>query len=130
MLNPALFRGQITGSVHMGLGYALSEELPQEGAGLPPLKLKDLGLVPMNEMPPVEVIGVEVPDPLGPYGAKGVGEVGLVPTAAAVAGAFNAFDGGARRALPLAAAVLAGAGGMPPGSAGLVAVWARTPSTS
>jgi selenium-dependent xanthine dehydrogenase len=102
IINPVLFRGQITGSVHMGLGYALSEDLPQEDAGLPPLRLKDLGLIPMAEMPPVEVIGVEVADPLGPFGAKGVGEVGLVPTAAAVASAFNAFDGGARRSLPLA----------------------------
>ena len=101
VLNPVLFRGQIQGSVHMGLGYALSEELVQTGAGLPSVKLKDLGLVPMDAMPPVEVIGVEVRDPLGPYGAKGVGEVGLVPTAAAVAGAFCVFDGVARRVLPM-----------------------------
>jgi len=103
VLNPVLFRGQIQGSVHMGLGYALSEELPQANAGLPPVKMKDLGLVPMDAMPPVEVIGIEVRDPLGPYGAKGVGEVGLVPTAAAVAGAFFCFDGRVRRSLPLEA---------------------------
>ncbi|HOX27142.1 MAG TPA: selenium-dependent xanthine dehydrogenase [Candidatus Krumholzibacteria bacterium] len=101
VINPALFRGQIQGSVHMGLGYALSEELPQVDAGLPPLQMKDLGLVPMDRTPPIEVIAVEVPDPLGPLGAKGVGEVGLVPTAAAVAGALRAFDGRARYALPL-----------------------------
>jgi CO/xanthine dehydrogenase Mo-binding subunit len=101
ILNPALFRGQIQGSVHMGLGYALSEDLPQTGAGLPPQKFKDLGLIPMDRTPPVEVIGVEVPDPLGPYGAKGVGEVGLVPTAAAVAGALRAYDGQRRFGLPL-----------------------------
>ena len=52
-------------------------------------------------MPPVEVIGVEVPDPLGPYGAKGVGEIGLVPTAGAVANALCAFDGVRRTRLPL-----------------------------
>ena len=85
----------------MGLGYALSEELPQENAGLPPVKMKNLGLVPMDAMPPVEVIGVEVRDPLGPYGAKGVGEVGLVPTAAAVAGAYCWFDGRERMSLPM-----------------------------
>ena len=101
ILNPTLFRGQIQGSVHMGLGYALSEELPQDGAGLPSLKYKDLGLIPMDTTPPVEVIGVEVRDPLGPYGAKGVGEVGLVPTAAAVAGALRAVDGVARFGLPM-----------------------------
>ncbi|MEZ4387325.1 MAG: selenium-dependent xanthine dehydrogenase [Candidatus Krumholzibacteriia bacterium] len=101
ILNPTLFRGQIQGSVHMGLGYALSEDLPQTGAELPSLRYKDLGLIPMDRTPPVEVIGVEVRDPLGPYGAKGVGEVGLVPTAAAVACAFTAFDGRRRYALPL-----------------------------
>ena len=101
IINPTLFRGQIQGSVHMGLGYALSESLPQTGGELPSLRLKDVGLVPMDRTPPVEVIGVEVRDPLGPYGAKGVGEVGLVPTAAAVAGAFRRFDGKTRTQLPL-----------------------------
>ena len=52
-------------------------------------------------MPPVECIFVEVPQPEGPYGAKGVGEIGLVPTAAAVAGALHAFDGVWRTALPM-----------------------------
>jgi len=101
IINPVLFRGQIQGSVHMGLGYALSEELPQENAAPPTTMMKDLGVVPMDETPPVEVIGVEVRDPLGPYGAKGVGEVGLVPTAGAVAGAFLDFDGRRRYELPL-----------------------------
>ncbi len=101
IINPALFQGQIQGSVHMGLGYALSEALPQTDGGLPPLRLRDLGLLPMDRTPPIAVIGVEVADPLGPYGAKGVGEVGLVPTAAAVAGALRAFDGRQRTRLPL-----------------------------
>ncbi len=101
VLNPALFRGQIQGSVHMGLGYALSEELPQVASGPPTTLLKDLGLLPMDRTPPVQVIGVEKRDPLGPYGAKGVGEVGLVPTAAAVASAFRHYDGRARFRLPL-----------------------------
>jgi xanthine dehydrogenase molybdenum-binding subunit len=52
-------------------------------------------------MPEIEVIGVEVPDPHGPYGAKGVGEIGLVPTAAAVANALFQFDGVRRTALPM-----------------------------
>ena len=49
----------------------------------------------------MEVIGVEVPDPHGPYGAKGVGEIGLVPTAPAVANALRQFDGIRRTSLPL-----------------------------
>ena len=47
------------------------------------------------------MIGVEVPDPHGPYGAKGVGEIGLVPTAGAVANALYQFDGERRRELPM-----------------------------
>jgi hypothetical protein len=52
-------------------------------------------------MPEVKVILVEDPEPEGPYGAKGVGEIGLVPTAAAVAGALEAFDGIRRFELPM-----------------------------
>ena len=50
----------------------------------------------------MEIIGIEVPDPYGPYGAKGVGEIGLVPTAAAVANALYQFDGVRRTRLPMA----------------------------
>ena len=52
-------------------------------------------------MPEIEVILVEEPEPEGPFGAKGVGEIGLVPTAAAVAGALEAFDGVRRYQLPM-----------------------------
>jgi len=102
VVNPALFRGQVVGAVQMGLGYALSETLPLDTGGQPPHRLRDLRLLPMDHTPPIEVRVIEVPDPLGPYGAKGVGEVGLVPTAAAVAAAFRAYDGRRRTALPLA----------------------------
>jgi xanthine dehydrogenase molybdenum-binding subunit len=54
-----------------------------------------------KETPKLTVIAVEVPDPIGPYGAKGVGEIGLVPTAGAVANAFWAFDKKRRRTLPM-----------------------------
>lgn len=101
IMNPPLFTGQIVGSVHMGLGYALSEDLPLTGGHLQSEKLRDLGMIPMNRMPQVVVKGIEVSDPLGPYGAKGVGEIGLVPTAGAVANAFTAFDGLRRYELPL-----------------------------
>jgi len=101
IMNPPLFAGQIVGSVHMGLGYALSENLPLDGGHLVSDKLRDLGMIPMDEMPPVVVKGIEVSDPLGPYGAKGVGEVGLVPTAGAVANAFTSYDGVRRYELPL-----------------------------
>ena len=101
IFNPVLFEGQIEGAVHMGLGYALSEDLPMGGGHLKSTKLKDCGLLRAHQTPPIEVIGVEVPDPVGPYGAKGLGEIGLVPTAAAVANAFCRFDGVRRTQLPL-----------------------------
>jgi aldehyde oxidoreductase len=100
--NPIMFEGQIEGAVHMGLGYALSENLPMENGQLVSTKLKDCGILRAHETPPIEVIGVEVPDPVGPYGAKGLGEIGLIPTAAAVANAFAKFDGIRRNRLPLA----------------------------
>ena len=91
IINPVLFEGQIEGAVHMGLGYALSEDLPMKNGQLMSTKMKDLGIIRAKDMPEVEVIGVEVKDPVGPYGAKGVGEIGLVPTAAAVANAYYQF---------------------------------------
>ena len=98
-INPTLLEGQIEGAVHMGLGHALTEEFVVED-GVP---VTDDAQVarhhPANGMPAVECILVEEPQPEGPYGAKGVGEIGLVPTAAAVAGALYAFDG-IRRTTP------------------------------
>jgi xanthine dehydrogenase molybdenum-binding subunit len=100
-LNPLLVEGQIEGGVHMGLGQALSEELVLEGAVPVTETLKSLHIVPPTGMPAVECILVEEPQPEGPYGAKGVGEAALVPTAAAVAGALHAFDGVRRTRLPM-----------------------------
>lgn len=100
-VNPALCEGQIEGSVHMGLGYALTEDLPCENGMPVTFKLRELGVLRAGDMPEVEVILVEDPEPEGPLGAKGVGEIGLVPTAGAVAGALAAFDGIRRMTLPM-----------------------------
>lgn len=101
IINPPLFEGQIEGAVHMGLGYALSEEFLLEGGFPVSTKMRDLGLLRIKDTPEIVVKGVEVKDPLGPYGAKGIGEIGLVPTAAAVANALFSFDGIVRKKLPL-----------------------------
>lgn len=101
IFNPLLFEGQIEGAVHMGLGYATTEDMPMKDGYPVSTNLRKMGVLRAKEMPPVEVIGVEVPDPLGPYGAKGVGEIGLVPTAAAVANALHQFDGERRTKLPM-----------------------------
>jgi len=101
IMNPMLFEGQIEGAVHMGLGYAISEELPMKDGYLVHDKMRKLGILRANETPEIIVKGVEVKDPVGPYGAKGIGEIGLVPTAAAVANAFFVFDGVRRFKLPM-----------------------------
>jgi len=100
-VNPSLCEGQIEGSIHMGLGYALTEELVCDNGMPVTFKLRDIGVLRARDMPEVEVILVEDPEPEGPFGAKGVGEIGLVPTAAAVAGALEAFDGIRRYTLPM-----------------------------
>jgi CO/xanthine dehydrogenase Mo-binding subunit len=100
-LNPEMLEGQVEGGVHMGLGMALTEEFRVED-GVPVTDtMKSLGIIPAATMPPVEAILVEVPQPEGPHGAKGMGEAVLVPTAAAVAGALHAFDGVRRTRLPM-----------------------------
>ena len=100
-VNPTLCSGQIEGAVHMGLGYALTEELPCEDGMPVTFTLRELGVLRALDMPAIEVILVEDPEPAGPFGAKGVGEIGLVPTAAAVAAALEAFDGERRFTLPM-----------------------------
>jgi xanthine dehydrogenase molybdenum-binding subunit len=101
VVNPDLCAGQIEGAVHMGLGYALTEELPCPGGMPATFRLRELGVLRARDMPEVEVLFVEEPEPEGPFGAKGVGEIGLVPTAAAVAGALEAYDGIRRTTLPM-----------------------------
>lgn len=102
-VNPQLCEGQIEGSVHMGLGYALTEGFPADEQGRPRnTTLRHLDIIRPKDMPPVEVILVEAPQPGSPYGVKGVGEIGLVPTAGAVAAALRDHDGEWRRELPMA----------------------------
>jgi len=64
-------------------------------------KLRDIGVLRAQHMPEVDIVLVEDYEPEGPFGAKGIGEIGLVPTAGAVAGALEAFDGIRRMTLPM-----------------------------
>jgi aldehyde oxidoreductase len=102
-VNPQLCEGQVEGSVHMGLGYALTEDFPSDPAtGFPTVDtLKGLGILRAKDVPPIEVVLVESPQPNAPYGIKGVGEIGLVPTAGAVAAALHDLDGTWRASLPM-----------------------------
>jgi len=101
-VNPLLCEGQVEGAVHMGLGYALTEDFPADDTGRPTVTtLRGLGIIRPKDMPPVDVILVEAPQPDSPYGIKGVGEIGLVPTAGAVAAALHEVDGVWRASLPM-----------------------------
>jgi selenium-dependent xanthine dehydrogenase len=100
-INPRLCAEQMEGGVHMGLGYALSENFTSKGGRPDSLKMRDFGLVTARQMPKVDVILIEVPDEVGGYGAKGVGEIGCVATAGAVAGALCSYDGIRRFNLPM-----------------------------
>jgi xanthine dehydrogenase molybdenum-binding subunit len=102
VINPLLCEGQVIGAVHMGLGYALSEDFPTDDEGRPTaMTLRQLGILRAKDVPPVDVTLIERPQPRSPYGVKGVGEIGLVPTAGAVAGALHDLDGEWRSSLPM-----------------------------
>ncbi len=103
VVNPTLCEGQVEGSVHMGLGYALTENFPSDPeTGFPINKtLRSLGILRAKDVPPIEVKLLESPQPNAPYGIKGVGEIGLVPTAGAVASARHQLDGQWRSKLPM-----------------------------
>ncbi len=100
-LNPAAAEGQIHGGIHMGLGYALCEELViAEGRVLNP-QFMDYALVAAAEMPEIVIQLIESVDEAGPFGAKGLGESGVIPVAAAVANAVKDAVGTRITELPL-----------------------------
>jgi xanthine dehydrogenase molybdenum-binding subunit len=85
----------------MGLGYALSENFTSTNGVPDSLLLRDCGILGAKQTPQIDVILIEVPDEVGGYGAKGAGEIGLVPTAGAVAAALHSYDGIRRFNLPM-----------------------------
>jgi selenium-dependent xanthine dehydrogenase len=102
-VNPKSCEGQIEGGIVMGLGFALTEDFPLEG-GYPKVKYGTLGLPRATQTPEIEVRFTEIDEARAfeyAYGAKGVGELCLIPTSPAVAGAYYRFDGKHRTRLPL-----------------------------
>ena len=88
-INPTQVEGQIEGGIAQGIGLALMEEyLPGRTENLHDYLIPTIG-----DVPEIEVIIVEDEEPLGPFGAKGVGEPGLVPTAPAILGAIRHATG-------------------------------------
>jgi selenium-dependent xanthine dehydrogenase len=94
--------GQIEGGIAMGLGFALTEDFPVEG-GYPQVRYSTLGLLRAPQTPPIEVILVQPEGEKLPfaYGAKGVGELCLIPTSPAASHAYYRRDGVFRARLPL-----------------------------
>ena len=104
-VNPKSCEGQIEGGIVMGLGFALTEDFPIEG-GYPKAKFGTLGLPKATQVPPIEVIFAQIANERlleFAYGAKGVGELCLIPTSPAVAHAYYRYDGTPRQSLPLKA---------------------------
>lgn len=100
-INPQLLEGQVEGGVVMGLGYAFTESLPLEDGQLRHSKYGKLGIPRIKSTPEIVVKLVEVADPHGPWGVKGVGEIGLVPTAAAAANAVYQYEKKRHYRLPM-----------------------------
>lgn len=87
-INPLGLQGQVDGGVMQGVGTALMEELQLESGRLLNPSLEGYLIPSIMDTPEIETIVVEVPEPHGPFGAKGVGEATLNPTAAAIANAI------------------------------------------
>ncbi len=102
-INPNGIRGQIYGGVAQGAGWALYENMVYEGGRLQNNSLRNYTMVTATDMPEVEPIIVETQDPVGPYGAKGIGEPALIPMPPAVANAVEDAVGVRIRDLPITA---------------------------
>lgn len=90
-INPLAARGQLMGGIMMGVGLSLYEEMVYENGQITNPTFMDYMIPTISEAPSMEIILVENPHPLGPYGAKGVGEASIVPIPAAIANAlYNA----------------------------------------
>jgi aldehyde oxidoreductase len=111
-INPTLIEGQIEGGVAQGLGMALMEEFfPGKGENLHDYLIPSAG-----DVPPVESILIEDASPIGPFGAKGIGEQAVIPTAPAILNAIHDATGVRLKKTPatpdrLRAAILAARGG-------------------
>jgi len=95
-INPTLIEGQIEGGVAQGLGMALMEEFfPGKGENLHDYLIPSAG-----DIPPIESILIEDPSPVGPFGAKGIGEQAVIPTAPAILNALHDAAGIRLRRIP------------------------------
>jgi xanthine dehydrogenase molybdenum-binding subunit len=116
-LNPLAAEGQIHGGIHMGLGYALSERLVVEQGQVLTASFMDYAILRAGDMPELVVRLIESGESEGPFGAKGLGESGVIPVSAAVANAVKDAIGVRFTELPITpAAVHAALTGPPAGA--------------
>jgi CO/xanthine dehydrogenase Mo-binding subunit len=101
-IHPSYVEGQIQGGVAQGIGWALNEEYCYDKDGhLLNASLLDYRMPTALDLPMIDAVLVEVPNPKHPYGVKGVGEVPIVPPAAAVANAIYNATGVRMTVLPM-----------------------------
>lgn len=100
-INPMMVKGQIAGGAVMGIGVALGEELVREGGRVANPSYLNYALPRAADVPSVRPVIVENYDSAGPYGAKSVGEMSIIPPGAAVANAVYDAVGVRIRELPI-----------------------------
>lgn len=105
-LNPLAAEGQIHGGIHMGLGYALSERLVVHEGQVLTASFMDYAVLKAADMPELVVRLIESGESEGPFGAKGLGESGVIPVSAAVANAVKAATGVRFTELPITPAAV------------------------
>ncbi len=100
-INPILLDGQVYGGVMMGIGYALTEQIIHEKGEIMNPNFRDYKILTIKDVVPIEAPVFETFDKDGPYGAKGIGEPGCVPTAPAIANAIYDAIGVRIKDLPI-----------------------------
>jgi xanthine dehydrogenase molybdenum-binding subunit len=100
-INPMLLEGQVYGGATMGIGYALTERLILKDGKVMNSNFLDYKMLTAKDVPNIDPIVVETNDPFGPFGAKGIGEPGSVPTAPAIANAIYDAVGVRIKDLPI-----------------------------
>jgi len=100
-INPMLLEGQVYGGVMMGIGYALTEQIVLEKGQCMNPNFRDYKILTAKDVVPMKAPVLESHDPDGPFGAKGIGEPGCVPTAPAIANAIYDAVGVRIKDLPM-----------------------------
>jgi len=100
-INPMLLEGQVFGGVMMGIGYALTEQVILEKGEMMNPNFRDYKIPTAKDVVPIQAPVIETVDEFGPFGAKGIGEPGCVPTAPAVANAVYDAIGVRIKDLPI-----------------------------